>query len=217
MTDSGQNPRRAAVLEAVRTADGPVGVVELAERTDLHPNTVRFHLDALTSQGIVERTFDAPSGRGRPRTVYSARPGMDRAGRRQYRLLSEILLGRLASTEGESGAEDAGRAWGRHLIEQVPPFRTTGRPEATRRLAAMMDDLGFAPEYDGESPDRIRLRHCPFLELAEEYSSTLCPLHLGLMQGALTEIRAPITATDLEPFAEPDACVVHLRASRKEA
>ena len=64
------------------------------------------------------------------------------------------------------------------------------------------------------STERIRLRLCPFLELAEEYSSTLCPLHLGLMRGALAEIRAPIAATSLEPFAEPDACIVHLSPSR---
>jgi predicted ArsR family transcriptional regulator len=75
----------------------------------------------------------------------------------------------------------------------------------------MMTELGFAPESAG---DRIRLRHCPFLELAEEYSSTLCPLHLGLMRGALTQVRAPIAATRLEPFAEPDACLVHLSPTR---
>jgi predicted ArsR family transcriptional regulator len=83
-------------------------------------------------------------------------------------------------------------------------------------LTAMMTDLGFAPELAGEA-GRIRLRHCPFLELAEEYSPTLCPLHLGLMQGALTEIRAPIAATRLEPFAEPDACLVHLSPTRSPA
>jgi predicted ArsR family transcriptional regulator len=81
----------------------------------------------------------------------------------------------------------------------------------------MMTDLGFAPEpstdSDAESGERIRLRHCPFLELAEEYSPTLCPLHLGMIRGALTELRAPITATALEPFAEPDACIVHLTPS----
>ena len=81
----------------------------------------------------------------------------------------------------------------------------------------MMTDLGFAPEPAGDTADRIRLRHCPFLELAEEYSSTVCPLHLGLMQGALTEIRAPIAATRLEPFAEPSACLVHLSPTHRPA
>jgi predicted ArsR family transcriptional regulator len=209
--DEGRNPRRAAVLAALRAADEPVGVTELAERLELHPNTVRFHLDALVAQGLVDRDLEEPSGPGRPRTVHRLRPGMDRGGRRQYHLLAKILLAQLSTTaDAGTVAEDAGRAWGRYLIEQVPPSHQTGAAEAEQRLSAMMTDLGFAPEPAGDPTDRIRLRHCPFLELAEEYSPTLCPLHLGLMRGALTEIRAPITATTLEPFAEPDACLVHL-------
>ena len=142
---------------------------------------------------------------------------MDRGGRRQYHLLAKILLGQL-STNPDPGAaaEAAGRSWGGYLVEQVPPAHQTGAAEATQRLTTMMTDLGFAPEPVGED-GRIRLRHCPFLELAEEHSDTLCPLHLGLMQGALTEIRAPIAATSLEPFAEPDACLVHLSPTHSPA
>jgi predicted ArsR family transcriptional regulator len=56
----------------------------------------------------------------------------------------------------------------------------------------------------------IRLRHCPFLELAEKYDQLVCRIHLGLMQGALAELRTPVTAARLEPFAEPDACLARL-------
>ena len=30
------------------------------------------------------------------------------------------------------------------------------------------------------------------------------------MQGALRQLRAPVAATDLVPFAEPGACLAHL-------
>jgi predicted ArsR family transcriptional regulator len=211
----GDQSRRQAVLEALRSSDAPLGVTELAERLGIHPNTVRFHLDALVAEGLVDRRLEEPSGRGRPRTVYGPHPGMDRGGQRQYQLLAKILLGQLsARPDAGAAAEAAGRNWGGYLIEHVPPSHQPGAAEATRRLTAMMTDLGFAPESDGEPAERIRLRHCPFLELAEENSSTLCPLHLGLMQGALTEIRAPIEATSLEPFAEPDTCIVHLAPAR---
>ena len=204
-------PRRQALLDALRGSDAPLGVTELADRLDVHPNTVRFHLDALATQGLVDRRLEEPTGRGRPRTVYTPHPGMDRGGRRQYDLLAKILLGQLStSPDAGAAAEAAGRSWGGYLVEHIPPSRQPGVAEATQRLSAMMTDLGFAPEPDSKSTERIRLRHCPFLELAEEYSSTLCPLHLGLMRGALAEIRAPIAATSLEPFAEPDACIVHL-------
>jgi predicted ArsR family transcriptional regulator len=212
---AGDQPRRQALLEALRGSDTPQGVSELAERLGIHPNTVRFHLDALVTQGLVDRELEQPTGPGRPRTVYTPHPGMDRGGRRQYHLLAKILLGQLStSPDAGAAAEAAGRNWGGYLVEHIPPSRQPGAAEATQRLTAMMTDLGFAPEPDGEAADRIRLRHCPFLELAEEYSATLCPLHLGLMRGALTEIRAPLTATSLEPFAEPDACIVHLSPTR---
>jgi predicted ArsR family transcriptional regulator len=209
-SDETEKPRRAAVLEALRSSDDPLGVTELAERIGIHPNTVRFHLDALVGQGLVDRRLEQPSGRGRPRTVHAPHPGMDRGGRREYHLLAKILLGQLStSPDAGTAAEAAGRAWGGYLVEQVDPTHRTGAAEAAQRLTTMMAELGFAPESVA-GDDRIRLHHCPFLELAEEYASTLCPLHLGLMRGALTEIRAPIAATRLEPFAEPDACLVHL-------
>jgi predicted ArsR family transcriptional regulator len=215
---AGEQPRRQILLEALRGSEAPLGVTELAERLDVHPNTVRFHLDALVAEGLVDRRLEEPTGRGRPRTVHTPHPGMDRGGQRQYQLLAKILLGQLStSPDPGAAAEAAGRNWGGYLIEHITPSHQPGAAEAAQRLTAMMADLGFAPEPDGDPAERIRLRHCPFLELAEENSSTLCPLHLGLMQGALTEIRAPIEATSLEPFAEPDACIVHLSPARSGA
>lgn len=212
------SPRRRAVLDTVGAANAPLGVTEVADQLDVHPNTVRFHLDALASQGRVEGTAENPSGPGRPRTVYSARPGMDRGGTRRYHLLARVLLSQLAASgpTAEAAATDAGRAWGRYLIEQVPPSHRLTTEEAIDRLAAMLADLGFDPQRtdDGEAPGSVWLRHCPFLELAEEHGAIVCPLHLGLMQGALAELRAPVDATRLEPFAEPDACLTHLAPAK---
>jgi predicted ArsR family transcriptional regulator len=215
--DHGQlSPRRRSVLDAVRSGGAPQGVAEIAERLAVHPNTVRFHLDALAAQGHVERSVEEPSGPGRPRTVYAPRRGMDRGGTRRYQLLAQILLGQLAASEPDmkKAATDTGRSWGRYLVEQLPPSRRPTADEALGRLTAMLDDLGFDPGLEPEGaagpPERIRLRHCPFLELAEEHGAIVCSLHLGLMQGALTELRSPVDATRLEPFAEPGACLAHL-------
>ena len=43
---------RTDVLEVLRAADGPLGVQEVAQRTGLHSNTARFHLEALTEAGL---------------------------------------------------------------------------------------------------------------------------------------------------------------------
>lgn len=210
--------RRQQVLDTIQRAAAPVGVSEIADHLGVHPNTARFHLEALVGEGVVERVSDTPSGPGRPRVGYRARPGLARGGTRRYRVLAEILLGHLSATSDDpaSTAAAAGRTWGAHLVPRPAPFREITRDEAIQGLTTMLDDLDFAPEpVVGEHgwPDRVRLRHCPFLELAEPHRDLVCPLHLGLMQGALAELGAPVTVTALEPFAEPAACLAHLTPS----
>jgi len=58
--------------------------------------------------------------------------------------------------------------------------------------------------------DEIGLHNCPFLEIANSQRDVVCPVHLGLMQGALSAWDAPVTVDALIPFAEPDLCVAHL-------
>ena len=58
------------------------------------------------------------------------------------------------------------------------------------------------------------MRPCPFLELAREHQDVICPIHLGLMRGALAELGARTRATKLEPFVRPDLCVARLAAGR---
>ena len=210
--------RRQQVLDVIQRAADPVGVSEIADRIGVHPNTVRFHLDALVGDGIVERVPDTPSGPGRPRAGYRPRPGLARGSARRYRVLAEILLSHLSATSDDpaAAATAAGRTWGAHLVPRRAPSQAVTRDDAVDRLTAMLRDLDFAPEPvagDDGSPDRIRLRHCPFLELAEPHRDLVCPLHLGLMQGALTELRAPVAVTALTPFAEATACLAHLTPS----
>ena len=140
---------------------------------------------------------------------------MDRGGARNYRLLARILLGQLSASGPDAGraAEDAGRDWGHFLVDRPEPSQRLTAEQSAARLTTLLKDLGFAQGLPASSGahEVIRLQHCPFLELAEEHGPLVCRIHLGLMQGALTELRAPLSATRLEPFAEPDACLVHLQ------
>ena len=64
--------------------------------------------------------------------------------------------------------------------------------------SALLAELGFAPQRRiAHGEVQVGLRHCPFLELAEGRSSVVCPIHLGLMQGALEAWGAPITVDRL--------------------
>ena len=213
---------RARVLELLREAAAPLGVQEVAERCGLHPNTARFHLDALVAAGLAIRDRGPrpnPGVRrlGRSAIGYRAAGGDARgapAGERRYRLLAEMLASMIAGLLPDSAAtaEQAGREWGGYLAEQPPPYRPPTAARALGDLTALLDDMGFDPELAAASgtPPRILLRECPFREVAGRHQAVVCSLHLGIIRGALARMRAPLTAGRLEPFTSPGLCLVHL-------
>jgi predicted ArsR family transcriptional regulator len=204
---------RARVLAVLQEADGPLGVGEVAARVALHPNTVRFHLDGLVESGLVDRSTEEREQPGRPRVLYMARPGTARVGRRSYRLLAEILASYVAAgvPQPARAATRAGHAWGRFLADRLPPFGRVDAAEATKRLTGTLSEIGFEPEaVTSGRQRRILLRHCPFREVAEAHRDVVCSIHLGLMQGLLASIDAPIDAERLEPFVQPNLCIAHL-------
>ena len=217
LTDNNAAPAlgesRARVLTTLQDAGGPLAVGEVAERVGLHANTARFHLDALVGAGIVERAAEERESPGRPRTLYTARPDATRVGQRSYRLLAEILTSYVAAETPQpaQAATRAGQAWGRYLADRPPPFRRIDADTATTQLVATLDDIGFAPEARTTGRHRqIQLHHCPFREAAEQHREVVCGIHLGLMQGLLAELGAPIDAERLDPFVEPTLCIAHL-------
>ena len=220
MTDIAKLPvspggRRLDVLRLVQAADEPLGIAQIADELGVHPNTVRFHLDTLIEEGRVEHTEPDHKGRGRPALMFRAIRQMDRGGTRRFRLLAEILTIGLAADSDPSGkALAAGRAWGQRLRSLHHPARPVDVAESTGHLLEMLDELGFEPERlepDVVGDEQLGLRHCPFLELAETSTQVVCPIHLGLMQGALESWDSPVTVDRLDPFTEPDLCVAHLK------
>lgn len=205
-------PRRDSVLALLREAEGPLTITELSQRSGLHPNTVRFHLTALAEEELVERAPGATGARGRPRLLYRARWAPAR-GPRSYRLLAGMLTD-LARTLGGGGpaAQDIGRSWGRRLVDDGT---APDAGAAVARMNRLLEDIGFQPTVHGApaGPDaEIHLHSCPFREVAATGEDVVCALHLGLMQGALAQLEAPVVATSLDPFVRPDLCVAHLEA-----
>ena len=204
---------RGHVLDILRSAAGSVGVREIAEETGLHSNTVRFHLDTLVGEGLAERSNEALGRPGRPRAMYNAAAPRTTADRRSYQLLAHMLTG-LATETLEHPAQAAaatGEAWGRYLADTPSPAQHLTAEESISRLSRVLEDAGFDPgPVESDSAPVIPLRHCPFLELAEEHRDIVCSLHLGLMRGALQEVRAPLRVDRLEPFVAPSLCTAHL-------
>ena len=211
--DTIEGGRRREILDSFRAHGHARSAREVADEHGLHINTARFHLDALVRQGSLRREAGRSSGPGRPRANYLLVQGMDRTGPRSYQLLSKILLSHLAHDQNPAAAAArAGQTWGRYLVPPPAPGQKLSIEEALTRLTELLADVGFDPQVStGAGPDfEIRLRHCPFLELAETHRDLICTLHLGLLTGALEQLDTSLQARALLPFVDPNTCLAHL-------
>ncbi|MCU1463937.1 MAG: putative ArsR family transcriptional regulator, partial [Acidimicrobiales bacterium] len=69
----GDNTRYAIYLELARSPT-PRSTAEIADVLDLHPNTVRPHLERMRDVGLLEVETEARGAVGRPQHRYSLAP-----------------------------------------------------------------------------------------------------------------------------------------------
>jgi predicted ArsR family transcriptional regulator len=198
--------------DLLRSDEGARTAHDLADASGLHVNTVRFHLDVLEDAGLVRRE-NSPSGRrGRPRLLYVAAES-PAAG---YELLAQALAQHWQSGTPADRAERAERAG--YELAATAEVRRTGPAlsvgAAIDEVAGLFATMGFQPDVVPDRGDgaQIRLHHCPFRTVAIKYPEVVCSLHLGLVRGTLSKSGAPIAATGLEPFVEPNLCIVNISA-----
>ena len=119
--------RRDLVLQLLRTSTEARSIVSMADEMAVHPNTIRFHLDALVRTGRVEQVFGETTGRGRPPVLFRASRRMDPAGPTNYRLLANILTSHLAATP-TTVAVELGRRGARHWSTAIEGALHRPRP-----------------------------------------------------------------------------------------
>ncbi len=205
---AGLGPTRAEVLAELRSCGTALPVTTIAATVGLHPNSARFHLDALVDQGLAERADEQRDRPGRPKSLYRAAPHqLSQADALQGVARALVRhLGRLDDGRGEQ-AEAAGRMWGEELAtaaHAVPPIE---------RVMSTLEALGYRPRA-GESEDVIVLTPCPLRSLLEDAGTgglpTICRLHLGLMRGLVSDDPS-CTVTGLEALITPDTCVARIQ------
>jgi predicted ArsR family transcriptional regulator len=199
---------RARVEAALTESPHGLDAAELAERLGIHPNTARWHLGALAADGRVSSATPARAGRGRPRVVYRAEPARQQGTGDEYRLLATVLGATLAGRpDGPMAVEGAGREWGRYLTPRRLPLVYAGDDEARVAVTTLLAEQGFRPELvAGE----LRMRRCPFRDLAEARPEIVCAMHRGLIDGALGELGSDLRVSGLDVFVEPGLCIVRL-------
>lgn len=172
------DPTRHRLFRLVLDASDPIDVVTLTAALGLHHNAVRQHLAKLCAAGLVEETTDAPRGRGRPRLLYQATPGLDgRWGTPDHYVGLATLLADAVSTgtTPRQTGQRAGRAAATAAARGV---------DGVAVIAAEAERLGFDPSVRRKGRKaEVVLGHCPYHAVAAADPGVVCQLHLGLAEG----------------------------------
>jgi predicted ArsR family transcriptional regulator len=214
----GDNTRYAIYLELARSPR-PLATAEIAETLDLHPNTVRPHLERMREVGLLAVEADARGAVGRPQHRYSLAADAPSLGLEPatYPLLAGMLVQVAGSAGlGSEEAAEAGRDQG--AADAAEALEVNPRSGCVAALVARLDALGFDPAVasDGDGEDdgagvredaaaaTVGFTHCPFRALAEANPDVVCGLHRGLVEGFVAahggaEVEAFHTLLDRTP------------------
>jgi len=214
-------PRRRA-LALLNDSALPLEVGAVATALGLHVTTARFHLEQLEAAGLVERQIARAGQRGRPRVLFSAAVVPVPADQAQRQLTQALAAVIGEDTDGgRARAVRAGERWSAQYEAVAAAAATVaGAPAADTASAAPVPDLvppllrvlteiGFEPDVRADE-GTIALPACPFRAEARANPDVVCSVHLGLMKGLARSLGHDATGIRLQPFVEPNLCLVHL-------
>src|SRR4051795_980144 len=155
------DPARRALYRYVAASASPVSRDQAAEDVGLARHTVKFHLDRLVDEGLLETEYRRLSGRrgpgaGRPAKLYrrAARQFAVTLPERHYDLAGRILAGAVDTAAGSgrpvrTAVDDAAAAEGRRLAAA----------SGSAPLDDVLTGLGYEPRT---AEDAVVLANCPF-------------------------------------------------------
>ena len=201
----GDNTRYAIYLELARSPR-PLTTADIAESLELHPNTVRPHLERMRDIGLLDVAVGGRGDVGRPQHRYSVADDAPSLGLEPptMPMLARMLL---HMTQRLDGSTDDAVAVGRHE-GNARAARYQRAPSTLEALVSDLDRLGFDPVVGDDPRDDdaavVAFANCPFASLAAEHPDLVCGLHRGLVAGfveamADTEIREFCSLTSRTP------------------
>lgn len=206
----GDNTRYAIYLELARAAS-PLSTADIAESLDLHPNTVRPHLERMREVGLLDVEVDGRGAVGRPQhryTIAADAPslGLEPSG---FRMLARLMT----QVAGLSDLPpDTVAAVARPEGALAAAERNAAPSACVEALTAELSDLGFDPAVARDSRvTTIAFTRCPFRELAEQFPDLVCHLHRGMIEGFVESVGGA-GVEGFATLADRDPCRVHLAA-----
>ncbi|MGI8686046.1 MAG: helix-turn-helix transcriptional regulator [Acidimicrobiales bacterium] len=208
----GDNTRYAIYLELAR-ATTPRSTADVAEALELHPNTVRPHLERMRDVGLLDVAVDGRGSVGRPQHLYSLADDAPSLGLEPpaFPLMAGLLANVAASCGPDADAVAAvGREHGRHAGAAHAVAGATGTASCVAAVRAELADLGFDPEEETDGAvTTIAFTHCPYQQLAEAFPELVCHLHRGVVEG-MVEVLGGARVARFATLADRDPCHVAL-------
>jgi predicted ArsR family transcriptional regulator len=213
------DPVRRRLYEIVTRQSAPVGRDEAAAEAGIGRALAVYHLDKLVEAGLLTASYQRPGGRsgpgaGRPAKLY-ARSGREFAVSvppREYELAARLLAQVVESDSTGRSRADLGEAAHRLGVELGSGLRAdaaggkAGRRDGEDALAQQ----GYEPGRGGDGV--IRLRNCPFHQLAERHRDVVCGMNLALVEGLVAGLGGHGWHPVLDP--RPGHCCVAVEGDR---
>lgn len=216
---AGLTPTQNQVLQALARSTEPLRVDELSEQLGLHGNTIRGVLSSLLEAELVTREAEATERRGRPSWLYEARASADaQLVMEGFGSLMAVLARQLEESSGNpvQAARDLGALWGQQILtDQADDPLTPGGNDAPvdiqiANLRVLLTRLGFQATA-GSAVETIELYQCPLVDGSHgEDPRLICQMHQGMLNQIVQETSEGRLKAEVEPFAGPGYCQVHV-------
>lgn len=221
-------PARRALYLYVAAQPDAVSREQAATAVDLPLHSVKFHLDRLVDEGLLDVEFRRLSGRtgpgaGRPSKLYRRSPRQISVSlpERRYDLAGDVLATAIDQSWGDSvpiadAVRDAAKEEGRRIAADESRTTVPGVASAVATADDRQDDLvrvarvlarhGYEPRT---SEREIRLANCPFDRLAARHVELVCGMNLALIGGVIDGLE--LTGLNVELAPRPGFCCVMIR------
>ena len=213
------DPLRRRLYDVVTSQPGPVSRDEAASAAGIGRALAVYHLDKLVESGLLTASYQRPPGRsgpgaGRPAKMYtrSDREFAVTVPPREYELAARLLVQAVEadpSDRSRTALAGAARRLGTELGSAFRPAAGEG-DAAGQDVKGVLTQQGYEPCCGADGV--IRLRNCPFHQLAEQHRELVCGMNLALVEGLVEGLGADGWHPALDP--QPGQCCVAIGGDR---
>jgi predicted ArsR family transcriptional regulator len=169
---------------------GQATIAELARVLGLTTVTIRHHLQILREMELLEKPNPKPrSGPGRPEMVYRLTKRADKHLPRNYDQLSLALVDVLSRSPKPDSLAQLFLLAGHEVGQQAELEQKAQAEQHVKDVCLWLESRGYFLSCETKrNLLHIRIRHCPYLEIAQRHKA-ICAFDQGLL-GRLFE--APV-------------------------